>query len=223
MPSGSTTGGWVPAMTTPTPAATCADCRTATCAPRRPPQATWSGSWSWTRRTGTMRPARKIRTQSLALLLLIGMGAVVSGCAHPSARVSATAAVSSVPATPHSIAERLTLSEQQERAGETFAAIEQIEAARILGENEQAANLRLARLYDSVGEFEQAATVLGQAAGRPGASPDVRVAWSQALFKLGDFPGADRAVRPLLPQASRLPDPMRRTIARTLLLADDLQ
>ncbi|HLV78994.1 MAG TPA: tetratricopeptide repeat protein, partial [Chthonomonadaceae bacterium] len=170
-----------------------------------------------------MRPARKIRTQSLALLLLIGMGAVVSGCAHPSARVSATAAVSSVPATPHSIAERLTLSEQQERAGETFAAIEQIEAARILGENEQAANLRLARLYDSVGEFEQAATVLGQAAGRPGASPDVRVAWSQALFKLGDFPGADRAVRPLLPQASRLPDPMRRTIARTLLLADDLQ
>ncbi|HZT42869.1 MAG TPA: tetratricopeptide repeat protein [Chthonomonadaceae bacterium] len=163
-------------------------------------------------------------SRCVPLFLLLGIGVALAGCTPPSApAVRPASSPSSLRAAPHSIPERLTLSDQQERAGETFAAIEQIEAARILGEKEEGVDLRLARLYDSIGEYEQAAAVLGQAAARPGASSDVRVAWSQALFKLGDFPGADRALQPLLSHWDRLPDETRRTIVRTLLLADDLR
>jgi Flp pilus assembly protein TadD len=117
----------------------------------------------------------------------------------------------------------LQLATQYISAGETFAAIEQMEAARSLGASDEPVSLRLAQLYDSLGEFEAAGNVLAEAAAKPSASVALRMAFSKTLRDLGDFQGAAEAVRPLLPQWQSLPANTQQYVARALLLAGDAE
>jgi Flp pilus assembly protein TadD len=133
-----------------------------------------------------------------------------------STRASASVSVDRPPKDPEA---RVQLAEQYAGSGETFAAIEQLEVARDLGDHDNDHALRLAGLYDTIGEPEAAAAVLETAAAKQSAAPAVLLGYSRELLKLGEFARAANAIQPLYAQWQAQPDDVRRYIARSLLLA----
>ncbi len=121
---------------------------------------------------------------------------------------------------PNDVPARLQLADQYIRNAETFAAIEQLEVARELGDDDVGLSLRLAEQYTALGEIESAAGVLSDAVTKH-PSPEARLAWSRALLKLGDFRAAASAVRPLTARWSALPTDAQQAVARALLLAGE--
>jgi tetratricopeptide (TPR) repeat protein len=105
-------------------------------------------------------------------------------------------------------------------AHDTFAAIEQMEVARDLGDHDPDHAQHLAALYDGLGEPEMAEAVLA-AAVKPDSKPALLLAHSQALLKLGLFAEASEAVHPLIAQWSTLANETRQYVARSALLAGD--
>jgi tetratricopeptide (TPR) repeat protein len=150
--------------------------------------------------------------------------ATLGGCGGPKPTVTAQK-----PALPTSIqhpaepAARIQLAERYVRSGDTFGAIEQLEVVRTLGDRTESLALRLAGLYDTLGEPEAAANVLATFAVKPSATSTLYLAYSRELLKLGEFTRAADALDPLIAQWQVLPNDTRQYIARTLLLAGEAE
>src|SRR5690348_4668823 len=124
------------------------------------------------------RPCRLWAQWTVRPVMLMLACAMIGGCsgqrppagAHSPAITAQAAALAAVRRQPDDITARLQLAGRYAASGETFAAIEQLEVARELGDGDESLALRLAGLYDSMGEPEFASDVLADAARKPHAS-----------------------------------------------------
>ncbi len=122
---------------------------------------------------------------------------------------------------PREPALRRALAERCLAAGSVFAALEQLEVARALGDRDPALASQLAERYRALGELEAAAETLAEAATAPVAPESLRVALCQRRQEMGDFAGAVEALRPFTVEQRSLAPELRRRLARQHLLAGD--
>src|SRR5579871_3103572 len=147
------------------------------------------------------------------------------GCTRPptappkSGSSIAPTAQAKVQSSPNDVALRLALADEDFGAGETFAAIEQLEAARALGDKDSKLLRDLAQRYDAVGEPEAAAETLASG----GENPDLALPLAETYLKLGDFQRSAHAFRPLLKSRGTLSAETQQAIVRAYLLAGDAE
>lgn len=145
---------------------------------------------------------------------------------HDSSTISnqtLSAALTQVRNTRTDIAARLALANEYLSIGETFGGIEQLEIARTLGDRSELTLMKLAKLYRSAGETELAAETLNGAAALPNVSQNLLLALSQEYLSLGDFLRSARVWQPLLKRKSTLSEAERQTVARSFLLAGEVE
>jgi tetratricopeptide (TPR) repeat protein len=114
----------------------------------------------------------------------------------------------------------MALAETYAATGENYAAVVEWESALALGGPDAGVQLKLARAYDALGEFEVAADRLQ--ANAPPSSPRL-MAISQAYLKLGDFERSAGALAPLRKHWTDLADDARQAVVRAQLLAGDVE
>jgi tetratricopeptide (TPR) repeat protein len=132
----------------------------------------------------------------------------------------ASPAEAKVRSNPNDLAARQALADDYFRAGESFAGIEQLEAARALGDHNPQHLRDLAQRYDALNEPEAAADLLASSAD---GTPETAQLLSGITLKLGDFARSATALRPLLKSWATLPPAIQQAVVRALLLAGDAE
>lgn len=159
----------------------------------------------------------------MGLLLSLGISLLLGGAwllrprpTSSPARDSLTGLQAKIQRNPRAVEPRLDLAAQYAGAGNSSAAIEQLEAARALGHEDELLVTRLADLYRAGGELEEASEVLAAAARRH-PTPTLRAALSKAYLDLGRLGEAAEALETGLSSSATPPELMQRRVQRLLL------